>query len=76
MWSLSFSIKKRRKDSLIMSAFPISRPVESPTNDPSQRERYVDRCHLLTEHDPVVGLAAAAGADPAEGEVGEDGEEK
>ena len=24
MWSLSFSIKKRRKDSLIMSAFPIS----------------------------------------------------
>ena len=27
MWSLWFSIKKRRKDSLIISAFPISRPV-------------------------------------------------
>ena len=52
------------------------RKVETPPNDPSQRERHVDRCHLLTEPDPVVGLAAAAGADPAEGEAGEDGEEK
>ena len=65
--------KCRTKDG---RGFTFKRKVDTPANGPSQRERHVDRCHLLTEPDPVVGLAAAAGADPAEGEAGEDGEEK